>query len=191
MNLIHDLIGMLAFRSKVIQSRVQRASLISSFFCFVLGFFAFVTVRKTVYAELPELAGRQGDALSFFFDLNIVQALLFVSLVYIPAIMLLGKAIAGREGRISLCFADYRAHGSVLLPLWGLLLLITAPLQYLMPQFLVLGIIGISVGMFTLLTLLFVYTVWAIMHLNCLTITQALGAFCLSWFVLPIYYLIT
>jgi tetratricopeptide (TPR) repeat protein len=77
------------------------------------------------------------------------------------------------------------------MPLWGILFLIDAPLQYFAPQFLVIGVFGITVGMLVLLALIAIYTVWSIKQLNYLSLAQALGVFSLSWFTLPVYYLLT
>ncbi len=186
-----DLLGMLAFRTPALQSRAERRSFLAGIVCFTLGFLAFVLVRNTVYAGLPEVASVQTGRLSGFLRLNLIQAVLFVSLIYVPVIVLLSKTISGKERGFWVTALEYRAHGSALLPLWGLLLLIAAPLQHFAPQFLVVGIVGVSAGMFALLVLLAAYTVWAVKQLNCLSVTQAVGAFCLSWFTLPVYYLIT
>ena len=41
------------------------------------------------------------------------------------------------------------------------------------------------------LTLLVVYTVWAIQQLNYLSVAQAFGVFALSWFTLPVFFILT
>jgi tetratricopeptide (TPR) repeat protein len=71
------------------------------------------------------------------------------------------------------------------------LFLITAPLQWLVPHFLVVGVLEISVGMLVRSGLLLIYTVWSIQQLNYLSLGQALAVFALSWFTLPVYYLLT
>ena len=190
MTYLPDLLGTLSFRSRSLQALAARGSLISGFIGFSLGFLAFVLVRNTVYADLPELTARQYDAVTVFLNLNLIQAVLFVALVYVPAIALLSKAISGDGPAFPITSPQYRAHGSALLPLWGLLLLIAAPVQYFAPQFLVVKDFGISVGLFVLLLLLAAYTVWSIRELNRLSVVQALGAFLLSWFTLPIFYLL-
>lgn len=190
MTYLPDLLGTLSFRSRSLQALAARGSLISGFIGFSLGFLAFVLVRNTVYADLPELTARQYDAVTVFLHLNLIQAVLFVALVYVPAIALLSKAISGDGPAFPITSPQYRTHGSALLPLWGLLLLIAAPVQYFAPQFLVVKDFGISVGLFVLLLLLAAYTVWSIRELNRLSVVQALGAFLLSWFTLPIFYLL-
>jgi tetratricopeptide (TPR) repeat protein len=86
---------------------------------------------------------------------------------------------------------EYRAHGSAILLLWGVLFLIDAPLQHYVPQFLVIGIVGISVSMLVLLPLMLVYTLWIVKELNYLSISRTIAVFILSIFTLPIYYLVT
>jgi hypothetical protein len=191
MTILRDLLGVLAFRTRALQALAGRQAFVMGLVCFSLGFLAFVLVRNTVYAALPELAADQAGPVRAFFRLNLIQAVLFVSLIYVPAIAFLSNAISGGGRGFSMTALEYPSHGSVLFPLWGFLLLIVAPLQYFAPQFLVVGVVGVSVGMFVLLVLLATYTVWAVQRLNSLSLIQALGVFCLSWFTLPIYYLLT
>ena len=49
----------------------------------------------------------------------------------------------------------------------------------------------VSVGFLIRSALLVVYTAWVIKHLNCMTTAQASGVFILSWFTLPLFYLLT
>jgi len=70
-------------------------------------------------------------------------------------------------------------------------LMITSPLQWLIPQFVVVGILAVSVGLFALLALTLAYTVWAIKELGYLSIAAALSIFSLSWITFPIFYLLT
>jgi hypothetical protein len=191
MTLLPDLLGVLAFRTKALRALAGRPSLVKGLICFSLGFLAFVLVRNSVYAQLPEMTAAQADPVRSFFRLNLIQALLFVSLVYVPVIAFLSRGISGSGRGFSMTALEYRRHGSALLPLWGLLLLIVAPLQYVAPEFLVVGAVGISIGLAVLLVLLATYTVWAVQQLNSLSLVQALGVFCLSWFTLPAYYLLT
>ncbi len=186
-----DLLQVIAFRTPALHSQADRRSLIAGIVCFSLGFAAFIAVRNTVYAGLLELGEEQRGFWSTFLRLNLIQAVVFVCLLYIPALALLSKAMSGKERWVSMTIEEYRRHGSALLPLWGALFFIAAPVQYLVPQFLVFGIFAVSAAMSALLTMLSAYTVWAVKQLNCLSWMQALGAFCLSWFTFPIYYLIT
>jgi len=187
-----DLLGMLAFQTRALRAQAERHALVSGAICFVVGFLAFAIVRSAVYATLPDFVG-PSEPLDSFFHLNLIQSLLFVFLVYVPSVIVLSNAISGNGLGFAVSRQEYRAHGSVLSPLWGMLFLIDAPLQYYVPQFLVLGsgFFGITIGMLVLLLLLVIYTIWAIKQLNYLSAAQAIAVFALSWFTLPVYYLLT
>jgi hypothetical protein len=111
-------------------------------------------------------------------------------LIYMPAVIVLSNAIARKRSGFSVHKEEYRAYSSVLLTLWGLLYLITAPVQWLVPHFLIIGMLEISFGMLVRLMLVLVYTLWSIRHLNYLSTAQALGVFVLSWFTLLLYHLL-
>ncbi len=190
MTLPSNFLGMLAFRTRSLRAQAELRAPIMGIVCFCLGFLAYVLVRNSVYAALPEFWSDQPGALGSFFDLNLIQAVLFLLLIYIPALIILSNAISGDGLGFSVSRQEYQAHASVFLPLWGMLFLIDAPLQYFAPQFLVIRTFGISIGMLVLLTLIVIYTVWAIKQLNYLSRVQALGVFALSWFTLPIFYIL-
>ena len=190
MTLPSNFLGMLAFRTRSLRAQAELRAPIRGVVCFCLGFLAYVLVRNSVYATLPEFWSVQSGALGSFFDLNLIQAVLFLLLIYIPALIILSNAISGDGLGFSVSRQEFQAHVSVFLPLWGMLFLIDAPLQYFAPQFLVLRTFGISIGMLVLLTLIVIYTVWAIKQLNYLSLVQALGVFALSWFTLPIFYIL-
>jgi tetratricopeptide (TPR) repeat protein len=188
MNIIRDLLGMLAFRNHALRAQAGRQMLLYGVAWFSAGFFAFSAARNTVYAALPDFTGP--------FDMTGIlvhsaRTVLFFLLVYVPAAILLSNAISGDGLGFSISRREYRSHGSALLPLWGLIFLVDAPLQYFTPQFLVVGQFGISIGMSVLLPLLAIYTVWAIKQLNYLSLVQAIGVFALSLVTLPIHYLLT
>jgi tetratricopeptide (TPR) repeat protein len=193
MNMLRDLMGILALRERALRAMASRKAILPAFFVFAAGFLAFVLVRNSVYAEL------RGDvpglsSLSYvgtFLRLNLVQALLFFSLVYIPSVVCLSNAIAGEGLGLSLSRAEYQSHVSVLFPLWGFLLLVAAPVQVVLPQFIVLGDFGISIGLLLFLVLTVVYTVWGIRELNHISTVAAVGAFALSWFTLPLFYVLS
>jgi tetratricopeptide (TPR) repeat protein len=192
MTFITDVLGILAFRGHALRLQARRQVLGRSLLFFAAGFLAFVIVRNSVYADLPEIAvSRQAGLIYSFLHLNLIQAALFLLFVYIPAVVILGNSISGNGLGAFVSRQEYLEHTSVLLPLWGLLLLITAPVQWFLPQFLVIGIFGITVGMLALVILTVVYTVWAVKELNYLSLAQALGVFALSGFTLPIFYLLT
>lgn len=187
MTFLHDLLGILAFRRGSLRAQAERQGLLSGVICFAAGFLVFSAVRNAVYSALPDFAG-QPNLFNYFFLLRLAQILFFLLLVYIPAVIILSNAIAGDGLGFAVSRQEYRAHGSVLFPLWGLLFLIDVPLQYFAPQFLIIGVFGITIGMLVLLLLLAAYTVWGIQQLNYLSAAQAVGVFTLSWFTIPIYY---
>jgi tetratricopeptide (TPR) repeat protein len=190
-----DLLGMLAFQTRALRAQAGRQALLWGTAFFASGFLAFAVVRHLVYETLIHPYGffEPSGVLGFFIQLNIIQVFLFTFLVYIPAVIILSNGIAGAGLGLFISREEYRAHASVLLPLWGLLFLIDAPLQYLAPQFLVLptDLFGITIGMSVLLPLLILYTLWAIKQLDYLSAAQALAVFALSCFTLPVYYFLT
>jgi tetratricopeptide (TPR) repeat protein len=187
MTFLSDLLGMIAFRRGALKTQAGQQSLLSGVLCFAAGYLVFGVVRSAVYATLPDFAGQSG-VLNYLVSLRFLQVVLFLLLVYIPAVIILSNAIAGEGLGWSVSREEYRAHGSALLPLWGLLFLLDAPFQYYAPQFLVVGVFGITIGMLVLLVLLTVYTVWGLQQLNYLSSAQAIAVFVLSWFTIPIYY---
>jgi tetratricopeptide (TPR) repeat protein len=190
MKFLLDLLGVLALRTQALRSLSEREALVRGITLFCVGFLAYALVRNSVYATLPELAYQRSGLISTFFGLNLVQVLLFLLIVYVPAVIILSNAISGDGLGFSVSRQEYRAHVSALLPIWGLLFLITAPLQWLVPHFLIIGMLEISFGMFIRSLLMLVYTLWSIKQLNYLSLAQALGATTLSWFTFPIYYIL-
>jgi tetratricopeptide (TPR) repeat protein len=193
MTYLSNLLGMLAFSTRALNALAGRRAVLAGTFCFSLGFFTFVSIRNSVYATLPELLYQQPGPLGSFFDLNLIQTVLFSLLVYIPGLVALTNSIAGDGLGFSVSTQEYKAHGSALLPLWGVLFLVAAPLQWLAPQFLIIGdgVFGITVGMLALLLLLLIYTLWAVKQLGYLSLSQALAVCALSLFTLPIFYILT
>ena len=190
MTFLSDLLGLLAFRVQALRSLAKRGSLAWGIALFSVGFLAYALVRNSVYADLPEILGRRSGLIGSFWDLNYIQTILFVMLIYIPAVIVLSNALARKRPGLLVHKEEYRAHSSVLLVLWGLLYLITAPVQWLVPHFLIIGMLEISFGMLVRLMLVLAYTLWSIRHLNNLSTAQALGVFVLSWFTLLLYHLL-
>jgi tetratricopeptide (TPR) repeat protein len=188
MKLIIDLLGMLAFQSRALRDRAERQAFIGGLVCFAAGFLAFDMVRSSVFASLPDFVGLSEPLDPVF---HLLRTLLFFLLVYIPVVIVLSNTISGDGLGLAVSGHEYRSHGSALLPLWGLLFLIDAPLQYFAPQFLIFGDFGITVGMLVLLLLILVYTGWAVKQLNYLSTLQTVIVFLLSWLTLPVYYLLT
>ena len=189
MTLFSDLLKLLAFCVDSLRSLAERGRLAVGIVLFSVGFLAYALVRNSVYADLPEILGRRSGLIGSFYDLDFIQTILFVMLIYIPAVIVLSNALARRRPGFSVSRKEYRAHSSVLLALWGLLYLIAGPVQWLVPHFLVIGMLEISFGMLVRLMLVLTYTLWSIRHLNNLSTAQASGVFVLSWFTLPVYYI--
>jgi tetratricopeptide (TPR) repeat protein len=191
MTFIADILGMLAFRTNSLRAQAERRALITGVICYSVGYLAYAVVRNLVYASLPEVAPLQLSLFSTFFNFQLIQTLIFILVVYVPALIVLGNAISGDGLGFSFSRKEYQAHSSALLCLWGMLYLITAPLQWLLPHFLIFGLLlEISLGKIICYLLLVVYTFWAVKHLNYLSAVQTVGVLAISIFALPIYYIL-
>jgi tetratricopeptide (TPR) repeat protein len=192
-NYLVNLIGMLSFRTRALRATAEERALGRGLILLSAGFVAFVFVRNSVYAIFRESALEQLGFWGSFFRLNLIQTVLFLSVVYIPAVIVLGNSIAGDGLGFSISRGEYQSHICALFPLWGSLFLLAAPLQWFVPQFLVLadGVLGISIGLLILIVLTAVYSIWAIKELNYLSMAAALGVFALSWLTLPIFYILS
>ena len=191
MTFISDLLGTLAFRSRAIRALAERRATVVGGICFSVGYLLYALVRSLVYASLPELMSQQSVWIGYFAGFQLFQILLFLLVIYIPFVIVASNAIVGDGLGLSISKKEYQAHVSALLPLWGALSLIAAPLQWLVPHFLIIGIVEISIGMFIRSILVIAYTLWAIRRLNYLSAVQVLGMFALSCFTFPVYYLVT
>jgi tetratricopeptide (TPR) repeat protein len=190
MTFISDLLGTLAFRSRAIRALAERRATVAGGICFSAGYLLYALVRSLVYASLPELMSQQSVWVGYFAGLQLFQILLFLLVIYVPFVIVASNAIAGDGLGLSISKQEYQAHVSALLPLWGALSLFAAPLQWLVPHFLIIGIVEISIGMLIRSIVVVAYTLWAIRRLNYLSAVQVLGMFALSWFTFPIYYLL-
>jgi hypothetical protein len=191
MSVLHRIIRVLAFDRCSLRALAERRVGWFGLIWLSAGFLAYVLVRNYVYADLssnvplaPGL-GLLGDLL----NLNLIQLLLFLSVVYLPALIALANAFAGDGLGFTISKDEYLRHMSGLFPMWGVLFLVAAPVQYFVPQFLVLEDVGIAVGLLTLLLLTLVYTVWAIGELDCIALPLAGGVFALACATLPVFYL--
>jgi hypothetical protein len=183
MNFFADIFSMLAFRERALRTQAERRTLTAGIVFFSLGCLLYAVLRNYVYATLPELA-RPGDG--SFINISVilrdwVRSIVFLLVLYVPALILLGKTFSGDGRDLLVSKQEYQAHASTLLPLWGALFLITAPLQLLIPHFVSIGLLDISFGILIRSILLCVYTVWAIKQLSHLSWVQSLGVFALSW----------
>lgn len=186
MKIFSEIPGMLAFRGRALRVQAERRSVLGGVVWYSIGFLAYAIIRNSAYAALPEIAYRQFNLIEFL--LTLVQSLIFLLLVYVPALIILGNLFSGDRLGFSISREEYQAHISALLPLWGALFLIAAPLQWLESVSLVIGMFQISfgIGMLGLSILLLIYTLWAIKRLSYLSGAQSLGVFALSWFTLPV-----
>jgi hypothetical protein len=191
MTFFSNLLGMLAFRSRSLRLQAESRIVLIPVAFFSCGFLAYALVRNHVYAALSDSAEPASEPVYIFWQLNLIQTLLFLLLVFVPLLALLGNAIKGAVPGFALSARDYVLHVSALLPMWGLLFFIAAPVQWLAPHFLSVGVVDISVGMLVRSILLAVYTVWTVKRLNLLTMVQALGAFVLSCFAIPVLFVMT
>jgi tetratricopeptide (TPR) repeat protein len=188
MNFLLDLLKSLVFRARSLRALAARQAVVAGYACFAAGFFVFVMVRSHATQDVfPFVQGPAAWIVSFL-DSHLLQMTLFLSLVFVPTLILLTNAIAGDGLGFSLSRQEYRRHVSVLFPIWGLIFLAGAPL---VPHFLRLGMVEISLGELWLMGATLAYTVWALRELNYLPAAAALGVFMLSLFTLPILFLLT
>jgi tetratricopeptide (TPR) repeat protein len=190
MTFLLDLLGMLAFHKRALRAQAGRRALLLGAMCFSLGFLTFGAVRYFVHWENLGYALRTESVQAFLLQ-KFIPAVFFFLFIFVPSLIALSNAIAGEGLGLAVSRQEFRAHGSVLLPLWGLLFLIDAPLQYYWPELRGPDIFQITIGMLVLLPLFIVYTVWAVRQLNYLTWVQAIGIFALSWVTWPLYILLT
>ncbi len=192
MTFLFDVLRTLAFSSRSLRALAARRSIAPAVIWMAAGFLAFVLVRRSVYAVFVNMpyVDEPASFLESLLGLNLLQMLLFLGLVYVPALAALSNVFAGDGLGFSLSRDEYHRHVSALFPLWGVLFLIAAPVQWLFPQFVVIRILSISVGLLWLLLTTVVYTVWAIKEMNYIPGAAALGVFVLSWFTFPVFYLL-
>jgi tetratricopeptide (TPR) repeat protein len=189
MKIFADILGVLAFRGQALRMQSSRRAVAGGAVCFSIGYLVYSILRNLVYAYLPELANIEGSFLNLNVSqvfLELVQSLLFLLILYIPALILLSNSVSGDGFGLSISKQEYQTHASALLPLWGVLFLIASPLQWLIPQFIPIGVFDVSFGKLFRTILLCIYTLWAIKQLNYLSWAQSFGVFALSWFTLVI-----
>jgi hypothetical protein len=181
---------MLAFRTMALQSQADRRMLAIAIVCFSAGHIGYSLIRNRVYAPLFEIDPFSLDAFHFVWNLGILQSLVFLLAVYIPALVYFTGLISGDAFGFPRFRRGYRLYLSALLPLYGAVFMATAPIQWIIPHFLNVGILDVSLGYLIRSILLSVYTVWGLKHLAGLKGAQACGAFMLTWITFPILYLI-
>lgn len=192
MNLLLNILGTLAFRPQALRNLASRRALLPGALLFCAGFLAFKLTGNRIYAafqdQTPVFAST--GLLDTLLRLNLVQVLLFLYVVYLPTIACLSNAIAGEGLGLTMSRAEYEAHAAVLMPLWGTILLITAPIPLLLPQVILadLGMVSMRFLLFSLLTV--IYTLWSIREVNYLSTAAAAGVFILSIATLPVFYVL-
>jgi len=194
MILLLDLLGTLGFRSRSLRALAARRAVGFAVVCLAAGFLTFVLVRNSVYAGLvtSPYVEAPPSLLETILNINLLQTLVFLVMIYVPTVIALGNAIAGDGLGLTVSRAEYTTHLSALGMLWGVLFLIAAPIQWLVPQFLVLGdFVSISVGLLWLIASVAVYTIWAIARMHYISLLASLAVFILSGFTLPIFYVLT
>lgn len=190
MKFARNLLGTLRFQGSALRGLAASQDLPASFACLIMGLLAFMLVRNSVYAGLrePGTAVMPG-ILGSLVDFNLLQILLFFTLIYVPALVCLSNAFAGDGLGLSISRQEYREHIAALFPLWGALLLVVSPLQFL--QIKVLDILLVSLGLLVLILFMAVYSVWAVRELNYISTLAACAVFLLSWITLPLFYLLS
>ncbi len=185
-----DLMEVLVFRGRALRSLALSRNIVSGAALFATGIVAFAVIRSRVYSALRAAEGLTAGGFPLY---DVAVALLFVLAAYIPAVVSLSNAMAGDGLGFSVTTEEYRAHAGVLLSLWGALFLLTAPVQWVLPHFVVLvpGLLTISVARLLLTVALSVYTVWAIRSLNHLDLLPATGVFMVSWLTWPVFYVLS
>jgi tetratricopeptide (TPR) repeat protein len=193
MTYLRSLAALLMFRGAALTALAAKRAVLRGMIHLAVGYGAFAAIRNLVYAELQAIAPETalpGMAGSLW-SLNVLQAVVFLSLIYVPAVICLSNAIAGDGLGLSVSKEEFQTQLSALSPLWGTLFLFCAPLQLLAPQFVVLGAVGISIALLVLILLLSIYSIWAIRELNHISAVAALGVFMMSWLTLPAFYLLS
>ncbi len=189
MNSLRNITGLLLLRDESLRLLAGGGQAALPPAVFLAGFLAFALVRGLVYAELQEPQAAAGP-LGYLFSLNIIPALAYFTLIVIPFLVSLSNALAGDGLGFTVSRREYRAWLMVLLPLWGLLFLVAAPVQWLLPQFLVLGEFGISIGLLALSSLMIFYTIWAAGRLASVPPPVAAAVVVISCLTLPLLYLL-
>ena len=190
---LKNLAETLVFRIAALRALAAGRAVTAGIVCHVAGYLAYALARGFVYASLPEFSsvyGRSG-LLSVRLGIELASDLIFLLFLFIPAIVALSNAFSDDGHGLSFSVAKYRAHLSVLFPVWGVICLVTAPLQLPLPHFLVIGdIIEISLTYLLRALLLGIYTFWAVMRLNYLSPTRTFGVFAISALTVPIFFFV-
>jgi len=192
---LKNLAGALGFRTTALRALADSQAVLAGITCHIAGYLAYALARSFVYEAAPELMyGRRG-MLPAVLGMNLTQELmflLFLLFMYIPAIIALSNAFSGDGIGLSFSAKEYRAHLAALFSIWGAICLVTAPLQWPFPHFLVAGdITGVSVIYLLRAILIGIYTFWTVMRLNYLSPVGTCGVFALSVLAVPVFFVVS
>ncbi len=188
MTFLRATLGLLGLRSASLWSLAEEKRAVPALAVFAAGFLVFVLVRNAVYAGLREPAAP--GPLDLLLRFGILPGILYFCLVFIPVLAAVSSAFASGSGGFSASRDELQMLVAVLLPIWGMLLLIVAPLQALVPQFLVVGDFAVSVGLALLFCTMTFYSIWVVCQVRRLGIIAATAAVLVTCLTLPILYLL-
>jgi hypothetical protein len=190
MKFLKSLLGILGLRSHAIHSLAEPPAVFRGILCFAVGYLAYAFVRNSVYAELMV---RPTGGLYFLINIQIMQVIVFLSLVYVPVIILGANTLFGKGAGFIISGRNYAAHVSALFPIWSLLFLIAIPLQWCIHGLIVeIGdnsMVIISIGIMIRSLLLIFYTLWAVGQLNTISYGRTFGVLAISCLTFPVYYI--
>ena len=186
---LKNLIRAMGFRVAALRSLAASQPVWAGIACYITGCLAYAIVRVFVYASIPELMNGRSGLLSLGMVIGIAQVLVFLLFLFVPAIVALSNAFSDEGIGLSFSAAECRSHIAALFPIWGVICIVTAPLQWLFPFFISdpWSIIGGSVISILRAMLLGIYTFWAVMRLNYLSPVKTCGVFALSALTIPIF----
>ena len=185
-----DFLGALAFNGRAIRALGARGMVGVGAACYCAGVLVYGLVRRAVYADLPEVIGSPSGMTGLWHDLDLVPAWPSYSWFTCPP-SLPWPTSWRATGPVFLLRKEWRAHAAVLLPLWGAVCFIAAPVQWLVPHFLIAGYVDISFGVLVRSLLLAVTTFRAVGSLNRLSPGATTGTLLLSALTLPVYLLMS
>ena len=192
MTWVKNLTGALGFRTAALRALADGQSVRAGAVCYFTGYLAYALVRGLAYAPFVEFEYRRRGFLPAVWGIDLaleIVFLLFLIFMYIPAIVALSNAFSDDGLGLSFSAVEYREHLAVLLPVWGVICLVTAPLQWPFPHFLG-DTVEVSVIYLLRALLLVIYTFWAVMRLNYLSPIRTCGVFALSVLAIPIFLVI-
>jgi tetratricopeptide (TPR) repeat protein len=190
MTFVRCIWGLLCLRDESLRLLAASRNPVLPLGVFVAGFVVFGLVRQAVYAGLREPQAAAGP-LGYLVRLNIFSALVYFAVLLVPLLISLSNALAGDGLGFTVSRREYAAWRAALLPLWGTLFLLAAPVQWLLPHFLVLGDFGISIGLLVLSSLMVFYTIWGAGRLAGISPAIAAAVVVLACLTLPVFSLLS